>query len=79
MTAIADELDELLRLVITVPDVSQDKAKAILSYEGRSRLANIIGYAEELLEDSSLQPHEGDQVQFLRAGGKQIVMEIENL
>lgn len=46
----------MLDLVISIPDFTWDRARELLSYESRSHLTAILGYAEELIEapDSSM-------------------------
>lgn len=79
LTNIADETRELLLLIISLPDYDHERVKSILSYEGRSRLSSIIGYAEVLLEENDFQPAIRDQLESLHAGGEQILTYIETL
>lgn len=50
--AIQGVCHEMYDLVISVPDLTWDKARELLSYEARSHLATVIGYAEELLDEA---------------------------
>lgn len=60
-------------LVISIPEIAS--AREILSYEARSHLASIIGYAEVLLDqvEGRLTPTQQRHVQAVRANGAQML------
>ena len=62
---------DLFDVVISVPDLTWDKAREILSYEAREHLASVIGYAELLLEeeDGPLNDLQGDYLLQIREDG----------
>lgn len=81
LAAIADEIRELQTLIITVPDVKWARAQEMLSYEGRSRLSSIMGYADVLLEedDGSLSADQRAALDDVRAKGWEILVRLEDL
>lgn len=62
ITAIKSVCREMVDLVISVPDLTWDKARELLSYEARSHLATVIGYTEELLDESEGSLDETQQI-----------------
>jgi hypothetical protein len=68
-------------LLVSIPDLANDKAKEVLSYELRSNLASVIGYAEVLLDetDGPLDENQREHVQEIRAGGKQLLGRVARL
>lgn len=63
----------LYELVISIPDLTWDKAREMLSFETRSHLASIIGYAELLLDDAQdglLTKAQHTHVKSIRDDGK---------
>lgn len=60
-------------LIISIPDMGN--AREILSYEARSNLASIIGYAEVLLDqvEGTLSATQQRHVQAIRANGAQML------
>lgn len=78
---IATEVDALRTLLLTVPDTSTDHAKELLSYEGRSHLASIIGYLEELLDEveGELSDTQRDLLFEVRSSSMQLLSEMEAL
>ncbi len=60
-------------LIISIPDMGN--AREILSYEARSNLASIIGYAEVLLDqvEGTLSATQQRHVQAIRANDAQLL------
>jgi len=78
---IATEVEALRTLLLTIPDVTAERAKQLLSYEGRSHLASVIGYAEELVDETEgeLTDIQRDLLFDVRANSMQLVSAIETL
>ncbi|MEQ8675926.1 MAG: hypothetical protein RLP44_26785 [Aggregatilineales bacterium] len=68
----------LTELVISVTDFTGDKAREVFSFESRSHLASIIGYAEVLLDDDDalLKPPQIDLIQQIRDSGKILLTQL---
>ncbi|MBC7871073.1 MAG: hypothetical protein H7Y09_09570 [Chitinophagaceae bacterium] len=66
---------EMLNLLISIPDFTWDRAKEVVSYESRSHLTSILGYAEELLEepDSPLTANQRERVQQIHRRGRMLM------
>jgi len=66
---------EMLNLLISIPDFTWDRAKEVVSYESRSHLTSILGYAEELLEepDSPLSATQREIVQYIHRRGRMLM------
>ncbi|MDX1994089.1 MAG: hypothetical protein SF029_17010 [bacterium] len=66
------EAYQMFELFISIPDFTWEKAREIVSYESRSHLTSVIGYAEELLEapETVLAPDQRERVQFIHARGR---------
>ena len=45
---------DMFDLVVTIPDLTWDRAVEVFSFETRSNLTSIIGYAETLLEEDDM-------------------------
>lgn len=52
---ISTEAHKLQSVLLTIPDLSYENAKHLLSFEGRSHLSSVIGYTEELIEEAEGQ------------------------
>lgn len=61
--------------IISFPDEPLEQSSAVLSYETRSHLASIIGYAEALLDGTEgvLTEPQAEQILMIRAYGKQLI------
>ncbi len=60
--SIQDGTQQMIELVASIPDLTWEKAREVLSFESRSYLASIIGYAEMLLSDVEDDIEPGDQL-----------------
>ncbi len=65
----------LYDLVVSIPDLSWQKAREMLSYESRSHLASVIGYAEILLDeaDGSLTDNQKQLVDHIHSSGSHLL------
>lgn len=79
--------NDLLSLIISVPDLTWGGVRELLSFEARSSLASIIGYAELLLDEAETGPinrlthRQQTCVHTVRAQGKSLLsrlMKLEN-
>jgi hypothetical protein len=79
--SIASEAKELHSLIVTIPDGAIEQAKQMLSFDGRSHLTSIIGYAEVLLDEveGELTDHQSDLLYEIQANGKQLLVQISEL
>ncbi|MBZ0282700.1 MAG: hypothetical protein K8L97_18305 [Anaerolineae bacterium] len=61
--------------IISFPDTELENAGEVLSYEARSHLASIIGYAESLLDefDGTLTAAQAEQIQSIRTHGTRMI------
>lgn len=50
---IDSECRALRDLLLSLVNFRAERARALLSYDGRTHLTNIIGYVEDMLEDES--------------------------
>lgn len=69
-------------LLVSLPDMEAANVKKLLSYEARSHLASIIGYAEVLLDEEdeeALCDKQRAQAQAIRSAGKQMLNQIIRL
>ena len=67
----------LTELVVSMPDFTLERVREVMSFESRSHLASIIGYAEVLLEQStSLSQRQQDLLHTIRACGKQVLSQL---
>ena len=71
----------LTDLVISVTDFTGDKAQEVFSFESRSHLTSIIGYAEVLLDDDDdlLTYKQGDLIQQITDAGKTLLSQLVQL
>lgn len=70
----------LTELVVTMPDFTLERARDVMSFESRSHLASIIGYAEVLLEQTdTLSQRQQDLLHTIRASGKQVLAQLIQL
>ncbi|MBC8099501.1 MAG: hypothetical protein H7Y11_08660 [Armatimonadetes bacterium] len=65
----------MLDMVVSFPDVNSPRALEVFSYESRSHLSSIIGYAELLLDgdEGSLDDFQVACVMRINAAGAQIM------
>lgn len=66
-------------LLVSLPDTETANVKKLLSYEARSHLASIIGYAEVLLDEEdeeALHDKQREEAQAIQAAGKQMLNQI---
>lgn len=75
LLAIYQSSNNLRDWVITIPDLTWERAAEILSYEGREQLSSIIGYAEVLLEEAEgdLDHRQRGSVHEIRSMGKRLL------
>ena len=73
--AIAAAAQNMTDSIISFPDTELDTAGEVLSYEARSHLASIIGYAESLLDelDGALTDAQAEQIQAIRTHGTKMI------
>jgi len=67
--------------VVSIPDLTWDKTRELLSFETRSHLSSIIGYAEVLLEEGedTMTEQQRELLRMIRSGGKQILKRLTSL
>lgn len=72
---------ELRSLLLTIPDVSQERSRQILSFDGRSHLTAIIEHAEELLDEAEgeLSDTQRDLLFEVRSSAIQILTGLESV
>lgn len=72
---------DLQSLFASMSGLSNEAAAELLSYETRSHLASIIGYAEVLLDqtEGALTDEQAHFVQQIRANGTQLLTYVTNL
>ena len=74
---------EMLEMVIGVPDVTWETATEVLSFEARSHLASIIGYAEILLDeddnDMPLTEQQSTYINIIRTDGRKLLIRLTKL
>lgn len=77
---IATQAHELRSLLLTVPAISLEKGRQLLSFEGRSHLASIIGYTEELLEEleGGLSDEQRELLLEVRSSSLQLLSQLES-
>lgn len=70
----------LTDLVVSIPDFTWDKAREVFSFETRSHLASIIGYAEDLLDDdNALTDSQHDLIKQIRYAGSTLLARVAQL
>ena len=71
---------ELRSLLLTVPVVSAEKSRQILSFDGRSYLATIIEHTEELLDEveGDLTDEQRDLLFEVRSSALQLLSGLES-
>lgn len=73
----------MLEMVIGVPDFTWETATEVLSFEARSHLASIIGYAEVLLDeednDMPLTEQQSAYINTIRKDGRQLLIRLTKL
>lgn len=71
---------ELRSLLLTAPVPSKDKGREVLSFEGRSHLSAIIGYAEELLDEveGELSDDQRDLLFEVRSSCHQLLSQLQS-
>lgn len=71
----------LTDLVVSIPDLTWNKAREVFSFESRSHLASIIGYAESLLDDEEtvLNAQQRDLIHHIRQSGKTLLLRLAQL
>lgn len=79
--SIFDDATGMRDLVLSMPDLAWGHAHEIFSYESRSHLASIIGYAEVLLEEEEdlLSSQQRDRLRLIRSSGRQILKHLTYL
>lgn len=79
--AIGAEAVALHDLVLALPDAEPTNVRAVVSYEARSHLASIIGYAETLLQepDDPLNEQQHEHASRIAWGGKAILNHLGSL
>jgi signal transduction histidine kinase len=81
LATIVKEAEALRILVLTIVDPSEEKAKATLSFDGRSLLSTIVAYTEELLDEieGELTDTQRDLLFEVRSSAKQLLDEIKKI
>ncbi|MFW5690863.1 MAG: hypothetical protein ACOCXZ_00065 [Chloroflexota bacterium] len=64
--SITEEMQTLIDMVIALPEDWWGEMRAVFSFEARSHLTSIIGYAEMLLDESD-GPLDDDQMALAQA------------
>jgi signal transduction histidine kinase len=66
---------DMFDLIVSIPDLTWDRAAEIFSFETRSNLASIIGYAEMLLEEEEgpLDESQHELMDAIHASATQLV------
>lgn len=72
---------ELRSLLLTIPDISQEKSRRILSFDGRSHLSAIIEHAEELLHETEgeLSDEQGDLLLEVHSKATHLLSELTSV
>jgi signal transduction histidine kinase len=72
---------QLYDVVVSLPDLTWERAKEVLSYESRSHLASIIGYAEILLDeaDGPLTDKQKEIVERIDASGRRLLSRLSDM
>lgn len=67
--------NQLRDLIISLPDLTWDNAKIVLSYETRTHMATMMGYAESLLDGDhgDLPSYYTARIQEIHAHCKQLL------
>jgi hypothetical protein len=70
-----DAAHRMMEMVVSFPNVAGDYAGEVFSYEARSHLASIIGYAELLLDedDGDLNTTQREYIGQVQMIGKRMV------
>ncbi|MCI0711134.1 MAG: hypothetical protein L0154_13335 [Chloroflexi bacterium] len=78
---ISNEANELGKLIVTMADVSLERARHMMSYEGRSHLTTIIGYSEVLLDEieGELSHEQRDLLHEVRSSGRQLLVQLSDI
>lgn len=73
--SIASVARDMQTLFVSLSGLSSESVRELLSFETRSHLASIIGYAEVLLDQSegALTAEQAQLVQQVRANGTQLL------
>lgn len=81
VNAIQTASREIGELLISASSLSGDKAQEVLSFELRSHLSSVIGYAESLLEetDGELTPVQRQQVLDIGTNGRELLNRVLRL
>lgn len=71
---------ELRDLFLSFPDFTMERARELISFETRSQLAGVIGYAEVLLDetDGELTGFQRAKVHDIRSAGKELLNMLDN-
>lgn len=75
LQAAYDSATKMMEMVVSFPVVDGEHANEVFSYEARSHLASIIGYAELLLDedDGELNTSQRDYIGQVQMVGKRMV------
>lgn len=73
--------EDLFNVVISIPDLTWDKARELFSFETRQHLASMIGYAEVLLdeEDGPLTNDQRALVMQIRSDARRLLTDLGDL
>ena len=68
-------------LVLATSDTNDDQSTQVLSFEGRSHLNNIMGYAEELIDEveGELTDEQRDLVFEVRSSARQLIEMLDKM
>jgi signal transduction histidine kinase len=81
LLSIASEAKELHSLILSIPDLSMEQDKQMMSYDGRSHLTSIIGYSEVLLDEieGELSDSQRNLLREIRSNGRELLVQISEL
>ncbi len=73
--------EDLFSVVISVPDLTWDKARELFSFETRQHLASVIGFAEVLLdgEEGPLTEDQRMLIAQIRQDARQLLNDLGDL
>lgn len=73
--ATRDSARGMIELIVSFPAVEWERGREVFSYEARSHLSSIIGYAELLLDedDGPLSEHQRVNIHRIRTAGKHLL------
>lgn len=73
LQAIVSVTSELSGFIVSLPEGHLNRRNEVLSFEARSHLTSIIGYADVLLEQTPLTPNQQELVYTIRDYGRYVL------